>query len=226
MRYFPVNLDIKNKTCLVVGGGGVGQRKIKNLLECEADVRVVSRDLLPELKDLADTGRITFLGPDYREEYLEGVSLVFAATDDPGLNLRVSKDAAGRGLWVNVADVPELCSFILPANVFQGDLSISVSTGGRSPALAARIKKDLETRFGSEYARLLRILGLIRAKVKSEGRPAGRNREFFLQLVDSELLESLKNNDTKQADRILVEILGSGYTLAKLGYEENQEALS
>ncbi|MEE9436228.1 MAG: bifunctional precorrin-2 dehydrogenase/sirohydrochlorin ferrochelatase [Candidatus Adiutricales bacterium] len=225
MQYLPVNLDIKNRTCLVVGGGRVGQRKIKSLLECGADVRVVSQELLPELGDLVEAGRVTLLGSEYREEQLDGVSLVFAATDDPEVNTRVSQDAANRGLWVNVADVPELCSFILPANVTRGDLIISVSTSGRSPALAARIRRGLEDQFGSEYARFLKILGLIRTRVKSEGRPDDQNREFFFRLVDSELLEALKNGNVEQVDRILVEILGPDYTLSKLGYEDNQEAL-
>ena len=225
MRYFPVNLDIKDRTCLVVGGGRVGRRKIISLLECGARVRVVSEELLPELEDMVENGRVELLGRKYRKEYLEGVSLVFAATDDVEVNTHVSRDAAEKGLWVNVADAPELCSFILPANVTRGDLSISVSTSGRSPALAARVRRDLEKQFGSEYERFLIIMGLVRTNVISEGRPTEENSELFFRLVASDLLEAIKENDTVKIDGILTEILGSNYSLSQLGYEDIQEAL-
>ena len=115
----------------MVGGGRVGIRKIKSLLECGANVHVVSQELLPELGDLVEAGRVTLLGSEYGEEQLDGVSLVFAATDDPEVNTRVSQDAADRGLWVNVADVPELCSFILPAAGRDADAQVAACNIGR-----------------------------------------------------------------------------------------------
>jgi precorrin-2 dehydrogenase/sirohydrochlorin ferrochelatase len=224
LKYFPINLNLTNRPCLVVGGGEVGQRKIETLLECGAEVRLVSRELAPALQDQVKSGRVRHIGPEFSENSLDGVFLVMAATNDGELNALVSREAEKRGLWVNVADQPDLCSFILPAVVSQGDLTISVSTSGRSPAMASKIRDGLEDEFGPEYGRFLDIMGLIRGKLLAEGHPPKENREVFKRLVQSEILDSLAAGNLENVDKLLMEILVKpGYSLSELEDWRNKE---
>ncbi|MEW5726042.1 MAG: bifunctional precorrin-2 dehydrogenase/sirohydrochlorin ferrochelatase [Thermodesulfobacteriota bacterium] len=224
MGYLPIFIDVQGRTCLVVGGGEVGRRKVEGLIEGGAVVRLVSRDLDSRLADLTGQGRVEYLGREYRTEHLDGAVLVFAATDDPQLNARVSREAQARGLLVNVADQPRLCTFIVPASVRRGDLTLAVSTGGGSPALAARIRAELEAQFGPEYAEFLKVLRLVREKVLAEGRPAEENKSKFQRLIASDLLERLVRGDAAGAEAVLTQILGPGFTFAALGYRPAGEA--
>jgi precorrin-2 dehydrogenase/sirohydrochlorin ferrochelatase len=219
-----VNLDLRGRTCLVVGGGEVGERKVRGLLECGARVRLVSRELTSGLSELVGLGQVDHLGAEYRTEHLSGAMLVFAATSDADLNLRLSHEAQSRGLWVNIVDQPELCTFIVPATFSRGDLTISVSTGGRSPALAARVRARLEKEFGPEYDLFLRLMGLVRARVLATGRPASENRAFFRSLVDSPLLDRLAAADRAGAEMILTQTLGEAFTFQSLGFDIDGEA--
>ena len=124
MRYYPANLDVQDRECLVVGGGSVGERKVKTLLECGACVTVVSTLATESLQDLASKGRIRLETRGYEPSDMEGKFLVIGATDDETVNNKVSKDAAERGLLCNIADRPASCTFVLPAIVRQGDLMI------------------------------------------------------------------------------------------------------
>ena len=223
-KYWPAHLDLSGRTCLVVGGGAVGERKVLGLLEAGASVNLVSREMTARLDELAAEGRVILLGPDYRPEHMEGAVLVFAATSDPELNSRVGRDALERGAWVNVADQPDLCTFIVPATVRRGDLAISVSTGGASPALAARIRARLEDQFGPEYETFLDLMALVRAGVLAQGQPSDRNRELFRQLVDSDVLENLALGDPGRAEETLVKLLGPDFTFSALGFTYSPEA--
>jgi len=220
MKYLPINLAVDGRPVLVVGGGEVGERKVRALLECGAKVRLVSRELTPGLAELAAAETVEHLGGQYRTEHLSGVDLVFAATDEHELNARVSREAQERGLWINVADQPELCRFIVPAYFRRGDLTIAVSTGGRSPAAAARIKSRLEQEFGPAYGRFLDLMGLVRIRVLAEGRGAKENRTVFRRLadLDSDLLKAVAQNDRAGIEKILTQILGPDYTLSSLGF--------
>jgi len=223
LKYLPVNLDVRDQPCLVVGGGEVGERKVKGLLECGAKVGLVSRDLTPGLAELVESKAVELLGPEYQTEHLSGVVLVFAATDDMALNSCVSREAQDQGVWVNVADRPELCRFIVPASFRRGDLTIAISTGGSSPAAAAKIRARLENEFGPEYGPFLRLMGLVRTRVLAEGRPAEENRELFFKLAESDILKSLARNDLAETEGCLIEILGPDYTLASLGFKIDRE---
>ncbi len=226
MRYWPINVDILDRPCLVVGGGEVGQRKARSLVRSGAAVRLVGLELTPLLREWADDGSISFLGRTYKTEYLDDAALVIAATDDAELNLRISRECRERGIWVNVVDRPELCSFIVPATVNRGDLTISVSTSGRSPALAARVRARLEDEFGPEYDRFLILMGLIRERVLAQGRSANENRKLFRQLVDSDLLESLARHDTSQVEHRLIDILGPNFSLDNMDLVFDEETAS
>jgi precorrin-2 dehydrogenase/sirohydrochlorin ferrochelatase len=172
------------RACLVVGGGPVALEKVEGLLACDADVTVVAPDAVPEIQGLSDQGRISWLNRTYESSDVDGSRLVVAATSNTELDRRVHSDAEERGVFVNVADVPELCTFILPAIVRNGPLAIAISTAGASPALAQRIKREVAEQFGSEYARLAGMLDEVRDWAKAT-LPTYRDRkEFFDGIVN------------------------------------------
>ena len=163
VKTYPIFAVIEDKPCLVVGGGAVGERKVLDLMAAGARVTVVSRTLTPELAALADRGEITYLAEDFREAQVEGMALVMAATDDPKVNAAVSAAAQARAIWVNVADEPEHCTFIVPAQVRRGELTLAISTGGASPALARQLREELQQHFGPEYGPYLDLLKRVRS---------------------------------------------------------------
>ncbi len=216
MRYYPVNLDVRGRACLVVGGGKVGTRKVGTLLECGARVKVVSPETDRRLERLAGRGAIELLRKKYESGDLEGVFLVIGATDDQALNRRIHQDARHTGCLCNIADRPELCDFILPSVVQRGDLVISVSTSGRSPAFAKHLRQELEDRFGEEYGRFLELMGAIRKQLLAAGHAPEAHRELFAQLVASDLPELIKAGDHERIDRVLQDVLGPGFAYRQL----------
>ncbi len=185
MRTYPIFAVIENLPCLVVGGGPVAERKVQDLLEAGAQVTVVSQGLTPGLTALAAQGRIHYRKDAFKPEHLEGAVLVIGATDDPEVNARVSQEAKARGIWVNIVDAPALCTFIVPAQVRRGSLTIAVSTGGASPALARRLRQYLEGLFGPEYGPYLDLLSAVREKILETGRGRPDNAALFHRNVDS-----------------------------------------
>ncbi len=216
MRYYPIQLDVRGRRCLVVGGGRVGTRKAETLQACGAEVVVVSPEATVELSAWAEAGRIHWRRRAYDPSDLEGVFLAVGATDDEGLNRRLSADARRRGVLCNIADRPELCDFILPALVQRGDLVIAVSTSGKSPALAKRLRRELERRYGEEYAWLLRLLGAVRRRLLAAQHAPEEHRTLFEALLESDLLERLRGGDLAGADRILESVLGPGWKVKEL----------
>ena len=182
-RYYMACLDLEGRDCLVVGGGRVALEKVRGLLDCGARVTVVAPRAVEELARLP----VAWLRRRYRSSDLEGRRLVIAATSLPSLNRRVFADAEARGVFCNVVDVPELCSFILPAVHRQDPLAIAVSTGGASPALAQRIKRELAERYGPDYAALARSLRALRPWAKERFETYEERRDFFQELVERAL---------------------------------------
>jgi precorrin-2 dehydrogenase/sirohydrochlorin ferrochelatase len=195
MPYYPILVDLKDKKTVVLGGGQVALRKIAALLECGADVNVVSRDLTTELQDLLTKGKIRLLDREFREDYLEGAFLVIASTDDPELNQRVSEIAREKGILVNAVDQPADCTFIVPSVIKRGDLLIAVSTSGKSPAMAKRIRERLSSQFGWEYGGFLLLMGKLRKEILSKGLTPEVNSRVFHELVDSPILDLIKRKD-------------------------------
>jgi uroporphyrin-III C-methyltransferase/precorrin-2 dehydrogenase/sirohydrochlorin ferrochelatase len=189
---FPVMLDVTSRPCLVVGGGSVALRKAHSLLEEGARVTVVAPTALGELEDLAQRGGVRLERRRYRNGEAGDYALVFAATDDPEINRQVHDDARAAGVWVNVADVPELCSFQLPARIRRGGFELAVASGGQAPFVVRRVRRLLETRFGEEWGRWLAAAARYRERVRtrwSEGaaREACYDR-FFAETVDASSL--------------------------------------
>jgi precorrin-2 dehydrogenase/sirohydrochlorin ferrochelatase len=216
MKYYPAHLDIQNRKCLVVGGGAVGTRKVNTLLECGARVAVVSPDPTAQLTRLASEGSITLRKRNYRSDDLTGMFLVIGATDDESLNHQISKDAERAHILCNIADRPEACNFILPSIVRRGDLVITVSTSGKSPALAKHLRQKLETQFGQEYADFLLLMGAIRQKLLNQAHEPEAHKEIFHKLIDSNLIELMQAGKTEEINSVLYTILGEGYRIEEL----------
>jgi precorrin-2 dehydrogenase len=219
MKYYPVHLDIQNRNCLVVGGGGVGTRKVKTLLDCGARVTVVSPEVSPQLQDLATSGDIILKERSYQSDDLRNMFLVIGATDDEKLNKQLSSDADRLNTLCNIADRPEVCNFILPSIVHRDDLVITVSTSGQSPAMAKKLRKALENQFGKEYGILLRLMGAIRKRLLQQAHAPEVHKPLFEQLINSELIVMIQEGEVEKIDSLLLEVLGEGYKFEELMQE-------
>lgn len=182
-HYYMACLDLEGRECLVVGGGPVALEKAEGLLDCGAQVTIVAPQIISELELLP----VAHLAREYRTSDLEGRFLVIAATSDTELNRRVHADAEARSLLCNVADVPELCNFILPAVYRQDPIAIAVSTGGASPALAQRIRGQISAEIGPEYGELARHLQSLRPWAKERFKTYEERRDYFQRLVEEAL---------------------------------------
>jgi precorrin-2 dehydrogenase / sirohydrochlorin ferrochelatase len=216
MRYYPVCLDIKDRECLVVGGGQVGTRKVRTLLACGARVTVVSPEVTTELSQLGQEGQIRIALRDYRAADLKSAFLVIGATDDSGMNRRVHRDAEAARRLCNIADQPDLCNFVLPAVVTQGDLTIAVSTSGRSPAFAKHLRRRLQDQFGPEYGQFLDLMGAIRHRLLATEHAPEAHKPLFEKLIHNNLLEMIKNDDRSGIDTLLEAVLGPGFIYEEL----------
>ena len=208
MRYYPLFLDITGRKCVVVGGGNVAERKVERLLACGARVEVVGKSLSPLLAAWNGEEKVVRRDADYEDSCLVGAFLVIGATDDEAVNGRIARDARALGIPVNIVDDPALCDFILPSIVGRGDLTIAVSTDGRSPALAKKIRKELEALYGPEYAILLEILGELRRNVIAGGRPSDENRVCFEAVISSEILDHIRAKRWKHVNELILRLTG------------------
>jgi precorrin-2 dehydrogenase/sirohydrochlorin ferrochelatase len=215
MKYYPISLDISNRRCVVVGGGEVAERKVCRLLDSGAEVTVVSETFTPALRALGKDGKIRLIARAYAAPLIEGAFLVFGTTDDEAVNEAVFRDARQKNIPVNIADDPKRCDFILPSLLEEGSLQIAVSTGGKSPALARRIRLELEALYGPEYAPFLEILGELRKRVLSKGLPQSENKEIFDALIRSEILEKIRGNEWDGVGRLILKITGEKLNLEK-----------
>jgi precorrin-2 dehydrogenase/sirohydrochlorin ferrochelatase len=216
MRYYPVYLDIQHKKCLVVGGGSVGTRKVNTLVECGALVTVVSPKISEALASLADHHAIDIQRRGYQSTDLNGVFLVIGATSDERLNQQISNDAERLNILCNIADRPAACNFILPAIVHRGDLVIAISTSGNSPAFAKKLRKDIEKQYGAEYAAFLQLMGAIRQRLLQADHAPEAHKPIFNQIIQSKIIDRIREGDEDAIDTILLETLGAGYSFQAL----------
>ncbi|MDX6619336.1 MAG: precorrin-2 dehydrogenase [Gaiellales bacterium] len=198
-------LNLRGRRCLVVGAGPVGLEKIEGLLAAEADVHVVALEAIPEVEELAREGSLRLELRGWRSDDLVDAFLVFAATSDTELNVRVFQEAERRTMLVNVVDVPPLCNFIMPAIARNGPISIAVSTRGASPALAKRLRTEIAETYGEPYAQLAEMLNDIRGWAR-DTLPTYHDRKVFFEAIvngDPDPVELLRKGDA-QAARALI----------------------
>lgn len=194
--YYPVSLNIRNRKCVVVGGGQVALRKVRALLEHGAEVEAISLDLCPDLVRLAERGEIRALTREYRVGDLKNAFVAIAATDNGDINQRVVAEAHGRAVLVNVVDDAESSDFIVPSHLHRGEVTIAVSTGGKSPALARKIRSKLEKELGDEYALLVRLIGEVRSEVRQQ--KIKIDSDGWQEALDLELLLDLLRKGEKE----------------------------
>jgi siroheme synthase-like protein len=204
---YPVNLVLDGRPCLVVGGGSVAARKVGGLLDCGAKVTVVAPAAGEQISAWAASGALVWERRRYQSGDAAPYRLVVAATDDAAVNREVFTDGEAAGVWVNAADDPASCSVTLPSVVRRGPLVVTVSTGGRSPALARWLRRRLEAELGDEYRILLELLSDQRDAVKAAGRPT--ESLDWQNALDSNMLELIKAGEIGLARERLQACLSS-----------------
>lgn len=197
-RYYPVFLDIEGALCVVVGGGEVAARKAAGLVASGARVRAVAARFSEKFERLTEVERVE---ADFAPSCLEGARVVIAATDDAALNAEVSRAARVVGALVNVVDTPRQGDFIVPAVVLRGDLTLAVSTGGACPALAARIRRDLERAYPPLYGEFVDLLREVRREVLGAVPEAARRRVILERLAGPEFLAALAAEGARSVRR-------------------------
>lgn len=201
--YYPILLNIQGKKCLVVGGGEVALRKAQMLVEHGANVEIVSPTFCPELNQLVKDGTIQAIHRDYETEDLNDAFLAVAATDDIKTNEKVATEARKIGILVNVVDKPDISDFIVPSYFRRGDIIVAVSTSGRSPALARKIRGELERDFKAEYAQLAVIASEVRSELKQRGvTVSGDDWQEVLNL--NSLIELIRRGKNQEAREIML----------------------
>lgn len=193
-----VNLDVSGEPCLVVGGGGVAERKAKQLHGSGANLMVVSPEFTDRSIEFLEAEGIEYLEEEFTERHLDGKTLAVAATSDREVNRRVSQAAQERGVLVNVVDDKDISTFTLTAAFDRGDLKVAVSTGGASPALSASVKQRLHDGFGPAYEKYLDILKRLRPEIISR-MPEEDRRELLIRLGDQRVEKALWQGDLKEA---------------------------
>jgi siroheme synthase-like protein len=202
MRYLPLFVDLAGRECVVIGGGAVAARKVELLRSVGAAVRVIAPTVCAEIEGLAADGSISLHRRSFEPADLDGAALAFAATDDPAVQQRVAGEARQRNLWLNAVDDPERCSALMPAIFERGPITVAVSTGGASPALAARARDQLAAALGDEYAHAAELLGTLRTRFA----PGPARQRAFLALLDGGLLDALRDADGARVAQLLDEV--------------------
>lgn len=204
---YPVMLNLKGKRCIVVGGGEVACRKVKRLLECGAKVTVISPELVTELEEMKKEGKIIHFPREYQQGDVKDSFLVIGATQNKSVNKKVAREARKMGVVVNVVDSPFLCDFFVPSIFKKGKLTVSISTEGASPALAKRIREELEEIYGEEYGEFLDWMQQVRGKVIKKIKDQNRREEIFYRLVDSKVLDLFKKGKREKVREYLRQLV-------------------
>jgi siroheme synthase-like protein len=202
MRYYPAYLDLADRRVLVVGGGAVAESKIVQLVEARARVLVVSPTLTTRLESMKQTGVLEHRESHFDSTDLEGVVLVISATNDESVNREVAETASKQCVLHNVVDQPALCNFITPAVVARGELQISISTGGGSPSLAQRVKREIATLIGPEYGDLLLLAAEMRQRARNQVADFDERRALLHAFVESEALDLIRVGRREEAAHI------------------------
>jgi siroheme synthase-like protein len=207
MGYYPVFLEMKDRRCVVIGGGAVAERKVEGLVAAGANVTVISPGITDGLKELLKQGAIRHVARKYQAGDRAGYDLVFVATDNSEINASVSSEARSLRIWVNSADDPDHCDFILPAVIRRGDLAVAVSTGGVSPAVTRAIREELDEYFHADYARFVQIAGEVRKELREKSVSPGAGA--WNRALQGNFRRLIKEGKPVQAKELLLETLGA-----------------
>ncbi|MBI2333157.1 MAG: bifunctional precorrin-2 dehydrogenase/sirohydrochlorin ferrochelatase [Chloroflexi bacterium] len=206
--YYPVYLELRDQPCIVVGGGKIAEGKVEGLLAVEAQVKIISPELTPHLQSLADENKIAYISRAYQAGDLTGAFMVICATDQPEINHQVWQEASANHQLVNVVDDTPRCNFIAPSILRNGDLTIAISTSGKAPALAVRLKERLQKELGHEYADFLELAGHLREPLARTIPDFATRKKLWYEIVDSGILDVLAEGDEEQAIEIISEKVG------------------
>jgi precorrin-2 dehydrogenase / sirohydrochlorin ferrochelatase len=206
--YYPVYIQLREQPCVVIGGGTIAEGKVKGLLDAQANVTVIAPTLTAHLHDLARQKQITYFARAYQPGDLTGAFMVICATDQAEINHQVWEEASTNRQLVNVVDDTPRCNFIAPSILRKGDLTIAISTSGKAPALAVRLKERFQRQIGPEYERFLEIAGELREPLARHIPDFETRKALWYELVDSDILNSLARGDEVSARETISQIVG------------------
>jgi len=205
--YYPIFLEMKDRRCVVIGGGAVAERRVEGLVAVGANVTVISPAITEGLRDLLTQGAIRHVAREYQTGDRAGYDLFFVATDNLEINAVVSSEARSLRVWVNSADDPDHCDFILPGVIRRGDLTVAVSTGGVSPAVTRAIREELDEYFTADYARFVQIAGEVRRELREKSFSPGAGA--WNRALQGDFRRLIKEGRPVQAKELLLEMLGA-----------------
>jgi len=210
MKVYPIYLSkLDSKRTVLIGGNHEAERKARELLECDANITLISESLTAELQEMADDGRLNWISREYREGDLEGAFLVIVAEFSGDINERVFREAENKGILVNVMDDIPHCTFTFGSMVKRGPLTLSISTSGAAPTLAVRLRQRFEKEFGSEYADFLEFMQKLRQPMAVVYSDFEIRKNLWYKIVDSEILDLFRLNETEKAYKKTADIVGS-----------------
>jgi precorrin-2 dehydrogenase/sirohydrochlorin ferrochelatase len=206
--YYPVYIELREQPCVVIGGGKIAEGKVAGLLAARANVTVISPDLTAHLRELVEEKKITYIARTYQPGDLTGAFMVICATDQAEINYQVWQEASANRQLVNVVDDTPRCNFIAPSILRKGDLTIAISTSGKAPALAVRLKERLQRELGPEYERFLELAGELREPLARHIPDFETRKALWYELVDSEILDILARGDEPAARAVISRVVG------------------
>lgn len=209
-HFYPINLDLQKRKCLVVGGGDIAEHKVRSLLECGAVVTVVSPMVKKRMAALVAKKKVLYIKRKYQESDLNGIFLVIAATDDEQANTLIARHAESRGLLLNVVDVPHLCNFIVPSVIRRGPLVMGISTSGHSPMYAQKMRLKCEKCATPALGSFIKMMGSSRKEVKECCDSIPKRKAMYLEMINSPMLSLLEQGKVRQARQTLRDILEKG----------------
>ena len=209
-RYYPVFIDVKGRRCVVIGGGDIGQEKVEKLIDCDADVVVISPEVNAQVSQRAESQELTWVRRAYQPGDLEAAFIAIAATDDNDVNRQIAREAGERNVLLNVVDVTHLCTFIAPSVATRGEVTVATSTGGASPALARTFREKLSTSRILEFADLAPLLADARSELRRKGATVAP--DHWQTQITEELLDLVQTGETELARSMLMDGLLAGAT--------------
>ncbi|MEA1961051.1 MAG: bifunctional precorrin-2 dehydrogenase/sirohydrochlorin ferrochelatase [Bacillota bacterium] len=206
---YPIYVNLEQKDCVVIGGGKVAERKIETLLEYGAHISVISPFVEPGIEHWAKQGLIGLKRTEFSPIHIEHAFLVFIATNDTALNKQVAMLCRERNILVNAVDDPPNCDFYVPSVLRRQSLSVAISTEGKSPSFAAKLRQELDNHIPDEYGDFVELLGEVRETIKYSGLDIEERKKLFYRLVDSDISDLIKQGDKQKAEERIKQCISS-----------------